>query len=192
MIIENIALLLTNGINWAANTNHLIRYGLFSNSNIKANFGSFIGLITYGLVRLGIAAYFLNLFRDEKSKIEDVFSGFSNFGKAFELYILTGILTFVCFLLLIVPGIIASIKYSMSFYIMHDNPGLTAEEALDRSIEMMDGEKMRLFKLWLSFLGWFILGLVTLGIGFIWITPYYNAAKTGFYEDMKAKKGITD
>ena len=53
---------------------------------------------------------------------------------------------------------------------------------------MMDGEKMNLFVLWLSFLGWFILGIVTLGIGFIWITPYYNAAKTAFYEDLKARK----
>lgn len=192
VIIEIIALLLTNGINWTVNINHLIRYGLFSSYNLKANFGSFIGLIIDGPIRLGITAYFLNLLRDEKAKIEDLFSGFSSFGKALELYILTGILKFVLFLLLIVPGIIASIKYSMSFYILHDYPELTAEEAFDRSIEMMDGEKMRFFKLWLSFLGWFIFGMSTLGIGFIWITPYYNAAKTAFYEDLKARKDITN
>jgi uncharacterized membrane protein len=74
---------------------------------------------------------------------------------------------------------------------MYDNPELSAVEALDKSKEMMDGEKMRLFTLWLSFLGWFILGLISLGIGFIWITPYYNAAVTAFYEDLKIKKAAS-
>ena len=180
--------LMTNGISWAVNTNHIIRYGFFSNSNVKVNFGSLLNLILGGPASLGIATYFLRLLRDENSSIEDVFSGFSSFGKTFVLNLLINIFVGLWLLLLIVPGIIAIIRYSMSYYIMYDNPELTATEALDSSKEMMDGEKMNLFILWLSFLGWFILGLVTLGIGFIWITPYYNAAKTAFYENLKAKK----
>lgn len=180
--------LMTNGINWTVNTNHIIRYGFFSNNNVKVNYGSLLNLILGGPAGLGIATYFLRLLRDEDSSIENVFSGFSSFGKTFVLNLLITIFVFLWTLLLIVPGIIALIRYSMSYYIMHDNPELTATEALDRSKEMMDGEKMNLFVLWLSFLGWFILGTVTLGIGFIWITPYYNAAKTAFYENLKAKK----
>jgi uncharacterized membrane protein len=180
--------LMTNGINWTVNTNHIIRYGFFSNNNVKVNYGSLLNLILGGPAGLGIATYFLRLLRDEDSSIENVFSGFSSFGKTFVLNLLITIFVFLWTLLLIVPGIIALIRYSMSYYIMYDNPELTATEALDRSKEMMDGEKMNLFVLWLSFLGWFILGTVTLGIGFIWITPYYNAAKTAFYENLKAKK----
>lgn len=180
--------LMTNGINWTVNTNHIIRYGFFSNNNVKVNYGSLLNLILGGPAGLGIATYFLRLLRDEDSSIENVFSGFSSFGKTFVLNLLITIFVFLWTLLLIVPGIIALIRYSMSYFIMHDNPELTATEALDRSKEMMDGEKMNLFVLWLSFLGWFILGTVTLGIGFIWITPYYNAAKTAFYENLKAKK----
>ncbi len=75
----------------------------------------------------------------------------------------------------------------MAFYIMHDNPELTALEAIQQSKEMMVGHKARLFSLWLSFLGWFILGLFTFGIGFLYAMPYYNAAKANFYEDLKGQ-----
>ena len=180
--------LMTNGISWTANTTHIIKFGILSDSNTKVNYGSLLSLIFGGPANLGVVTYFLRLLRDENSSIENVFSGFSSFGKTFVLNLLITIFVFLWTLLLIVPGIIALIRYSMSYFIMYDNPELTATEALDRSKEMMDGEKMNLFVLWLSFLGWFILGLVTLGIGFIWIIPYYNAAKTAFYEDLKAKK----
>lgn len=189
VIVCIIFVLLTNGLNLTINTNHFIRTGFngLNDESVKTNFGSLLNLILGGPMTLGLVTYFLHLFRTNDSKIEDIFSGFSSFGKSFVLNLLIAIFTFLWLLLLIVPGIIAGIRYSMSFYIMHDNPELSAVEALDRSKKMMDGEKMRLFTLWLSFLGWFILGLLSLGIGFIWITPYYNAAVTAFYEDLKLK-----
>ena len=48
----------------------------------------------------------------------------------------------------------------------------------------MSGNKMRLFLLDLSFIGWFLLGLITFGIAFLWITPYWNTARAAFYEDL--------
>ena len=85
---------------------------------------------------------------------------------------------------MIVPGIIAGIKYSMAYYIVNDNPEIGGLEAIRRSKEMMEGHKMRFFEFWLSFLGWFILGIATFGLGMIYAVPYYRAAKANFYSDL--------
>lgn len=184
--------IITNGLNFTVSTNGIFRDGFrgLANESTRVNYGKLLNLIFGGPMSLGLAAYFLNLFRHGYSSVEDVFSGFKDFGKSFLLNLFMYIFTFLWSLLLIIPGIIAMMRYSMSFYIMHDNPNLTALEALDRSKEMMEGELGRLFMLWLSFLGWFILGLISLGIGFIWIMPYYNATLTAFYEDLKATSGM--
>lgn len=190
VIICIIAGLLTNGFSISTSTWHLVSDGAgsFSTGTMTTNYGYLFSLLLGGPLSFGLVTYFLNLLRSGNSKIEDIFSGFSSYVKTFVLNLLIGIFTFLWTLLFIVPGIIAGIRYSMSFYIMHDNPEFTALEALEKSKQMMDGEKMRYFKLWLSFLGWFILGLITIGIGFIWITPYYKAAVAAFYEDLKEKK----
>jgi uncharacterized membrane protein len=69
---------------------------------------------------------------------------------------------------------------------MNDNPDLKPLEAIELSKKMMYGHKARLFFLWLSFIGWFLLGIFTLGLGFLFLTPYYNATLANFYEDVKA------
>ena len=73
----------------------------------------------------------------------------------------------------------------MAYYIMMDNPELSAFEALSESKRMMIGFKFQLFLLNFSFLGWFLLGVVTLGIAFLWVNPYYETAKANFYQDLK-------
>lgn len=76
----------------------------------------------------------------------------------------------------------------MTPYIMKDlydsGKTPTATEAITKSRELMDGHKTDLFVLDLSFLGWAILGIVTAGIGFIWITPYYRQTKANFYRKL--------
>ena len=184
--------LISDGFNFTVTTSEVYRNGFygFATKSTRINYGNLLNLIFGGPMALGLSTYLLNLFREGNSRIEDVFSGFKDFGKSFVLNLLITIFTVLWSLLLIIPGIIAMMRYSMSFYIMHDNPDLTALEALDRSKEMMEGELGRLFMLWLSFLGWFILGLISFGIGFIWIMPYYNATLTAFYEDLKATSGM--
>jgi uncharacterized membrane protein len=90
--------------------------------------------------------------------------------------------------LLIIPGIIAALRYSMAYYIMNDYPEISAMEAIERSKELMDGQKMRLFMLCLSFIGWFFVGIITLGLGFFYLMPYWNATVANFYEDLKHSK----
>ena len=103
------------------------------------------------------------------------------------LFGLFWLFTFLWALLLIVPGIIKSFSYAMTPFILIDNPELTANEAIDRSRAMMRGHKFDLFWLLLSFIGWFILCMLTLGIGFFWLIPYTYTSVAGFYKDVKAE-----
>ncbi len=144
-----------------------------------------VAFIIGGPIYYGVAAYFLKLARREPAEFNNLFSGFSFFGKNFILNFFIILFTVLWTLLLIIPGIIASIKYSMAYFIINDNPGIGALEAITRSKEMMDGHKMRFLEMWLGFLGWFILGVVTLGLGMIYAIPYYRAAKANFYLDLK-------
>lgn len=67
---------------------------------------------------------------------------------------------------------------------MSENPEISAKEAMEMSMKMMDGNKFRLFCLRLSFIGWMLLGILTFGIGFLWIIPYMNAATAAFYDEV--------
>ena len=89
-------------------------------------------------------------------------------------------------LLFIIPGIIKTYSYAMTPYILHENPELSASEAIHRSRMMMRGHKFDLFYLYLSFIGWFLLCLLTAGIGFLWLAPYVDTSLAAFYEDVKS------
>ena len=89
-------------------------------------------------------------------------------------------------LLFIIPGIIKTYSYAMTPYILHENPELSASEAIHRSRMMMKGHKFDLFWLWLSFIGWGILNLFTAGIGSFWLLPYMYTSTAAFYQEVKA------
>lgn len=89
-------------------------------------------------------------------------------------------------LLLFVPGIIKGLSYSMSYFILKDRPELSPAEAIKESMRLMNGHKADLFILQLSFIGWTILGLITV-IGFIWVIPYINTSIAAFYEQLRNK-----
>jgi uncharacterized membrane protein len=156
--------------------------------NRFSSLASLISLLVSGPINFGLAAYFLGLSRNDEGSLDDLFSGFPLFGKTFLLHVLMMVFTFLWALLLIIPGIIAALRYSMSYYIMNDHPEIGPMEAIEMSKELMDGQKMRLFTLTLSFIGWFLLGIITFGLGFLYLMPYYNATIANFYEDLKAPK----
>jgi len=148
-------------------------------------FGPIVSLIISGPLVFGVYAYYLHLVRDQRPEIGVMFSGFSLFGKTFLLYLLMVIFTFLWSLLLIIPGIIAAFRYSMAYFILHDNPDIGAMEAIRRSGEMMKGYKGKLFLLYLSFIGWAILAAIPFGIGFLWLLPYIHTTLAAFYENLK-------
>lgn len=147
--------------------------------------GPIMSILLSGPLTLGLAICFLKLVRHEPFMFENLFDGFKNFSSSVIAQLLISIFVFLWSLLLIVPGIIAYYRYSMVFYILSDNPEIGAMEALNRSKEMMIGYKGKLFCLHLSFIGWGLLGILTLGIGYLWLTPYIYSSIANFYENLK-------
>jgi len=150
----------------------------------------FINLIFAGPISFGVAAFFLNLKRVRHGEVQDLFSGFNNFLKYFITNIVKTILIILWTMLLVIPGIIAYYKYSMTWYVFNDDPNLTYMEAIGRSKELMQGNKMALFSLQLSFIGWFFAAIFTLGLGFFPLLAYYKGAEVTFYEELIANEGI--
>jgi uncharacterized membrane protein len=148
--------------------------------------GSGLTLILSGPLYLGYSQYFLNFKRGHDPKFEDLFSGFRNLGSSIALYFMMWVFILLWSLLLIIPGIVAGIRYSMSFYVLCDNPDIGALNALNKSKEMMRADKMQLFLLWLSFLGWSLCCICTFGIGFLWLIPYASLSIVNFYEEVRA------
>lgn len=81
--------------------------------------------------------------------------------------------------------LILMLSLSLSVFLLLDDPDLPVRSALRQSMRMMRGNKWRLFVLFLSFIGWFLLGLLTLGLGYLWIIQYVAQALTQFYLDIK-------
>lgn len=146
----------------------------------------FASLIFGGPLMLGIAIFSLSISRNQEAKLEQVFEGFNNFGTALVSYLLIVIFTFLWMLLLIIPGIIAAISYSMTFYIIAEDNTISAMDAIDKSKEMMYGYKGDYFLMMLNFLGLSILCLLTFGIGFLWLIPYMQVSIAKFYDDLKS------
>ena len=148
--------------------------------------GSIAFLIIGGPLVIGITMYYLAFARDQNPQIEKMFEGFKIFSKALGVFLLTALFTLLWMLLLIVPGIIASFRYAMAYYILIDNPQLSPMEAIEQSKKMMIGHKGKLFGLCFSFIGWALLCCITFGIGFLWLIPYMQVSTAKFYEDLKA------
>ena len=138
-----------------------------------------------GTVELGHAEFLLRQYRRESLTFDTLFSQFDRFGTGFAQNFLRTLYVFLWSLLLVVPGIVKSFSYAMTPFILADHPEMTASQAIDASKTMMDGHKMDLFLLQLTFIGWELLCAFTLGIGLLFLNPYRNAATAVFYENLK-------
>ena len=137
----------------------------------------------------GLTVSLLRNHREESVDLENLFDGFrgGRYTRVFCALFLVNLFTFLWALLLIIPGIMKAFSYALTPYIIMDEPELTARQAITRSCEIMEGRRWKLFCLYLSFIGWGILSLLTFGIGFLWLVPYMNASVAAFYEDARAE-----
>lgn len=103
--------------------------------------------------------------------------------------ILVGIFTFLWSLLFVIPGIIKGLAYSMALLIVIDTD-LSGNDAIKESMNMMDGYKWDYFVFQLSFIGWILLGSITLGIAYIWVLPYMMTAEIIYYDRLREKRGM--
>lgn len=171
-------------------------------------------LVISGAGKFGYAIFNLKLVDGKEAKVSDLFSQFHRLGDGFLMNLLMGLYTFFWSLLLVIPGIIKSYSYSMTPYIMAEHPEMTVNEAITESRRVMDGNKVRLFCLAFSFIGWgllcmlpmfiamtiiiirmrvtgditTLLWLIPCGIpsfvGTLFLTPYQQAAFAAFYRDV--------
>ena len=137
----------------------------------------------------GFSVYFLNLIRQENIDYGRLFDGYKDFVRIFVTELLVGFFVLLGCLFLIVPGVIIGLMLSQTSYVMKDDPKIGYIDAMKKSADLMKGHKMKLFMLTLSFIGWFLLALLTLGLGFLLLAPYWFATTAHFYEDLKAEYG---
>jgi len=147
------------------------------------------------LFTVGISFTFLDWFRNPSMKIHPIKDGLQVFSKKYFLrvlliYVISTIFITLWSLLFIIPGLIKSYAYSQAYLIYKDrskqlpNEKNASLDCITESKNLMKGHKWRLFVLDLSFIGWGILSVLSLGIGLIWLLPYQNATKVAFYEDL--------
>lgn len=147
--------------------------------------GVFTGFASSALT-IAYAHYILSFIRGKKLEIKDVIDFMKkHWAKAFIVGLLATLIVLGCTILLVIPGIIASIGLVFYQEVCADNPEMRATDIVRKSWEMTKGHKMDLFVLGLSFIGWCLLGTLTLGILFIWLTPYMVITFTLAYEKLK-------
>ena len=145
-------------------------------------------LFVYCPLALGFVMTMMHFVRGTKSvSVEDIFSAFNAkfYWKSMGLGILVWVYTFLWSLLFLVPGVVKAYSYFLAPYILADNPELTAEEAICRSMRLMDGHKMQIFLMSLGYLCLATLSSLLLFIPMLWLVPYYQVAYVKFYEEVK-------
>ena len=142
----------------------------------------YVGTILAGCITYGASYIFLDIARGKREiELSDCFAGFRRFTDTLVLGLLQFLFVFLWSLLFIIPGIVKAYSYSMAFYIMKDHPEYTARQCIDESRRIMSGNKMKLFLLGLSFIGWAIVCTFTCGLGYLWLAPYVQASTAKFY-----------
>ena len=151
--------------------------------------GNLLSLFVTPPIGVGLALFFLNIHSGNKLEIRTIFNPFKEVWLNSVLaYFMMIVIIFIGSILLIIPGIIASLMFSQVFYIIAEDNKIDPYNALVKSKKMMDGNKWKLFKIILRILLLAIVCILTLGIGFIWLAPYQNAVYAKFYNLLKESK----
>ena len=178
-----IFLILSMGISWTVTT------PMGDNLVMSYSTQGFLTLLCLPL-GWGFVVYFLNLIRNDNTDYERLFDGYKDFIRIFLTEFLVNLATGIGMILLIIPGLIIGSGLVMTGFILKDDKEISAVDAMKKSWEMTDGHKGALVLLFLSFLGWIILSIFTLGIGMLFLYPYMQTALAHCYEDLKAEKGM--
>lgn len=154
-----------------------------------------VGFLILLLIVLPMQYSYMQLFLEYKRGEREnmfgrLFAFFQDYTRAFGTAFMVSLYTLLWSLLLIVPGIIKAIAYSQTYYIAKDHPEYSIDQCIEASMAMMRGHKGEYFMLYLSFIGWFLLGILTCGIGLLWIDPYMQTTFAHYYEDLKAENPV--
>lgn len=145
-----------------------------------------LSFLLSGVMCLGMSRLSLNIINNrEEAEFGNLFSGFSVYLKTLGLYILSTLAIMLGTVLLIVPGIIISLMFSQAYYILAEDDNKSIIQCLRESSEIMKGHKWELFLLQLSFIGWMLLVIVTVGLAVIWVEPYTQVTFANYYLELK-------
>ena len=154
-------------------------------ANLIPGVGLAVSIIVTPAFALSTIRIYLMVVRGGTPEVKNCFDGFDDFFSAFKVTLLVGIYTFLWSLLFIIPGIVKGYSYSMAMFVLADNKGKSARECIAESKAMMEGHKMELFVLDLSFIGWYLLCSLTCGLAALYVAPLLNTAHANFYEEIK-------
>ena len=151
--------------------------------------GNLLSLFVTPPIGVGLALFFLNIHSGNKLEIKTIFNPFKEVWLNSVLaYFMMIVIILIGFLLFFIPGVIATLMFSQVLYIIAEDNKIDPYNALVKSKKMMEGNKWKLFKIWLIILLLAIVCILTLGIGFIWLAPYQNAVYAKFYNVIKQGK----
>lgn len=176
--------------------------GTLDFSNIALLYGIIVGVIV-GIAIVALVKVFIGnallvgcqkVFIDNKTesqrpKLGDIIFVFKSgeWGNVAFTMFFKDLLIFLWSLLLVIPGIIKSYEYRMVPYLLAEDPSMSRAEAFEKSSEMMNGQKWDTFVLDLSFIGWYLLSLLTLGILTVfYVNPYYRQTCANQYRALKS------
>ena len=163
---------------------------LANNEALSLVYSIVINLFLSFPLTVGLYMAFLSFARGEELNVSTLFGAFNRtyYKKSVVLCFLMSIYTCLWMLLLIIPGFIKSLSYSMAPYILIENPDISAEMAIRRSMAMMNGHKMDLFLIYLGMIGLGILSALLFFIPLLWIVPYYQVVLAKFYFSLKEEQ----
>ena len=189
--------------NFRGNSNNLNEVKNFFTSNVQVSSVLIAGIATFALLA-AVAGTLFSVFvsapitvgqnrfylqnRLRQGDIGTLFSVFqSGFLNVVKTVFLKNLYIFLWSLLFVIPGIIKTYQYYMVEYILAENPNMDSARALEISRQMTQGQKLDIFLLRLSFIGWAILSIMSCGIGFIFLIPYVQATFAELYTVLRAK-----
>ena len=160
--------------------------GIFIAFGVASLIGILIKIFLANPVEVGGYYFFKENTEEPGAPFALIKKGFQNYGHTFATLFLRDLFLVLWFLLFLIPGLVKAYSYCMVPFILAEHPELSATEIITRSRRMMNGNKWRAFVLDLSFIGWIILGVFSLGLVFIfWTSPYMNSTHAALYLKLK-------
>ncbi|GIR98545.1 MAG: hypothetical protein CM15mP101_09150 [Flavobacteriaceae bacterium] len=145
-----------------------------------------LALFIQGPISIGLATYSLSIANEKEYNYNQIISAFKHFFKALILVLLFTISSAIGFLLLIVPGIFIALMFSQIFYIMAEDPSTGVIDAFKKSASLMKNKKLQYLGLILRYILFFILGVFTLGIWWLWLIPQAYVSFAIFYKELQS------
>jgi len=149
------------------------------------SYGEIVSLLLAGPLQLGLCFFFLNLVKGKETRFELLFEGFKPLLTVLLAYAIITVLTVIGLILLIVPGIVVALGFSMTYYVIAEDPEISFQTALEQSWKLTDGYKMELLELNLRFIPWYLLGLLCFIVGVFAVVPWHNTTLTLYYQYLK-------